>query len=79
MMQSIMKRPLQVYVDDEDLAALESWVRARGWTKSDAASHVEIPSAVDCRSNVRANRRVSSFSAVTLTHATGSALVNAVR
>ena len=30
----IMTRPLQVYVDDDDLERLEAWARARGWTKS---------------------------------------------
>jgi hypothetical protein len=31
-----MSRPLQVYIEDEDLARLEAWSRARGWTKSQA-------------------------------------------
>jgi hypothetical protein len=31
-----MSRPLQVYLDDRDLARLEAWSRARGWTKSQA-------------------------------------------
>lgn len=31
-----MARPLQVYLDDEDLDRLETWARARGWTKSRA-------------------------------------------
>ena len=31
-----MSRPLQVYLDDEDLARLEAWARGRGWTKSQA-------------------------------------------
>jgi Ribbon-helix-helix protein, copG family len=31
-----MPRPLQVYLDDEDLARLEAWARGRGWTKSQA-------------------------------------------
>ena len=31
-----MARPLQVYLDDADLARLEAWARARGWTKSRA-------------------------------------------
>ena len=30
----IMSRPLQVYLDDDDLARLETWSRAKGWTKS---------------------------------------------
>jgi hypothetical protein len=29
-----MSRPLQVYLDEEDLRRLEAWSRARGWTKS---------------------------------------------
>jgi hypothetical protein len=29
-----MSRPLQVYLDDDDLDRLETWARARGWTKS---------------------------------------------
>ncbi len=29
-----MSRPLQVYLDDDDLDRLDSWARARGWTKS---------------------------------------------
>jgi ribbon-helix-helix CopG family protein len=31
-----MARPLQIYVDDQDLERLEAWARARGWTKSQA-------------------------------------------
>jgi Arc/MetJ-type ribon-helix-helix transcriptional regulator len=31
-----MKRPLQVYLDEADLDALERWSRQRGWTKSEA-------------------------------------------
>jgi hypothetical protein len=31
-----MSRPLQVYLEDDDLARLEAWSRARGWTKSQA-------------------------------------------
>jgi hypothetical protein len=31
-----MTRPLQVYLAEEDLAALETWSRARGWNKSQA-------------------------------------------
>jgi hypothetical protein len=31
-----MTRPLQVYLDEQDLAALEAWSRARGWNKSQA-------------------------------------------
>ena len=31
-----MTRPLQVYLDDEDLDRLESWARDRGWSKSQA-------------------------------------------
>ncbi len=30
----LMTRPLQVYLEDEDLARLEEWSRKRGWTKS---------------------------------------------
>ena len=29
-----MSRPLQVYLDDDELARLESWSREKGWTKS---------------------------------------------
>jgi hypothetical protein len=32
----IMTRPLQVYLDEQDLAALEAWSRERGWNKSQA-------------------------------------------
>jgi len=31
-----MTRPLQVYLDEQDLARLEAWTRQRGWTKSQA-------------------------------------------
>lgn len=31
-----MERPLQVYLDEADLARLERWARERGWTKSQA-------------------------------------------
>jgi metal-responsive CopG/Arc/MetJ family transcriptional regulator len=31
-----MTRPLQVYLDDQDLQQLDAWVRERGWTKSQA-------------------------------------------
>jgi hypothetical protein len=31
-----MPRPLQVYLDDGDLARLDAWARERGWTKSQA-------------------------------------------
>ncbi|MGH7821300.1 MAG: CopG family transcriptional regulator [Candidatus Binatia bacterium] len=31
-----MAKPLQVYLDDEDLLGLERWAKARGWTKSQA-------------------------------------------
>lgn len=31
-----MSKPLQVYLDDADLARLEAWTRERGWTKSQA-------------------------------------------
>ncbi|MBI2207628.1 MAG: ribbon-helix-helix protein, CopG family [Candidatus Rokubacteria bacterium] len=31
-----MARPLQVYLDDQDLDRLEAWARERGWTKSQA-------------------------------------------
>jgi hypothetical protein len=31
-----MSRPLQVYLDDQDMAALEGWSRQRGWSKSQA-------------------------------------------
>jgi hypothetical protein len=29
-----MSKPLQVYLDDDDLDRLDAWARARGWTKS---------------------------------------------
>lgn len=31
-----MSRPLQVYMNDDDLVRLEAWARARGYTKSQA-------------------------------------------
>jgi hypothetical protein len=31
-----MTKPLQVYLDDEDLERLETFARERGWTKSQA-------------------------------------------
>jgi hypothetical protein len=31
-----MSRPLQVYLDDDDLERLDAWARERGWTKSQA-------------------------------------------
>lgn len=31
-----MNRPLQVYLDDDDLERLEAFARERGWTKSHA-------------------------------------------
>jgi hypothetical protein len=31
-----MTRPLQIYMDEEDLARLETWSRKRGWSKSQA-------------------------------------------
>jgi len=31
-----MTRPLQVYLDDQDLQRLEAFARSRGWTKSHA-------------------------------------------
>ena len=31
-----MARPLQVYVDEDELERLESWARERGWSKSQA-------------------------------------------
>lgn len=31
-----MARPLQVYLDDSEMRALEAWARQRGWTKSHA-------------------------------------------
>jgi hypothetical protein len=31
-----MARPLQAYLDDQDLERLEAWARERGWTKSQA-------------------------------------------
>jgi ribbon-helix-helix CopG family protein len=31
-----MTKPLQVYLDDEDLMELERWAKVRGWTKSQA-------------------------------------------
>ena len=32
----MVRRPIQVYLDDTDLARLDSWARGRGWTKSRA-------------------------------------------
>jgi hypothetical protein len=29
-------KPLQVYLDEAEMARLESWARTRGWTKSQA-------------------------------------------
>ena len=31
-----MARPLQVYLDEDDLHRLDTWARERGWTKSQA-------------------------------------------
>ena len=31
-----MSKPLQVYLDERDLKGLDAWVKARGWTKSQA-------------------------------------------
>jgi hypothetical protein len=31
---TIMSRPLQVYLEDDELDRLAAWARARGWTKS---------------------------------------------
>jgi Arc/MetJ-type ribon-helix-helix transcriptional regulator len=31
-----MTRPIQVYLDEQEMAALESWSRRRGWNKSQA-------------------------------------------
>jgi hypothetical protein len=31
-----MTRPLQIYMDEKDLARLETWSRQRGWSKSQA-------------------------------------------
>jgi hypothetical protein len=31
-----MTRPLQIYVEEKDLARLETWSRRRGWSKSQA-------------------------------------------
>lgn len=31
-----MKRPLQVYVEEAELEALDRWATERGWTKSEA-------------------------------------------
>jgi hypothetical protein len=31
-----MRRPLQVYLDEEELERLEKWAAERGWTKSQA-------------------------------------------
>jgi len=31
-----MTKPLQVYMEEEDLVRLEAWSRERGWTKSQA-------------------------------------------
>jgi hypothetical protein len=35
-MLRIMRRPLQVYLDERDLRRLEAWAHQRGWTKSQA-------------------------------------------
>ena len=47
----IMSRPLQIYLDDADLARLETWAGTRGWTKSQAARAairaLTKPSSVD--------------------------------
>jgi len=32
----IMTKPLQVYLDENDLERLDAWARERGWTKSQA-------------------------------------------
>ena len=32
----VMTKPLQVYLEDEDLESLEAFARERGWTKSQA-------------------------------------------
>jgi len=32
----IMSKPIQVYVEDDELQRLENWARARGWSKSQA-------------------------------------------
>jgi hypothetical protein len=31
-----MRRPLQVYLEEDDLARLETWAAERGWSKSQA-------------------------------------------
>ena len=31
-----MSKPLQVYLDEDDLQRLDAWARERGWTKSQA-------------------------------------------
>ena len=31
-----MRKPLQVYLEEEDLARLEAWAAERGWSKSQA-------------------------------------------
>jgi hypothetical protein len=31
-----MARPLQIYLDEQDLQRLDAWARERGWTKSQA-------------------------------------------
>ena len=31
-----MARPVQVYIDDDDLDRLNAWARQRGWSKSQA-------------------------------------------
>lgn len=47
-----MSRPLQIYLEEEELERLETWATARGWTKSQAVrtairaltrSHTEDP------------------------------------
>ena len=32
----LMTKPLQVYLDEDDLSRLDAWSRERGWTKSEA-------------------------------------------
>ena len=31
-----MKKPLQIYLDEPEMVSLDSWARARGWSKSHA-------------------------------------------
>jgi hypothetical protein len=36
MIPAMKRRPVQVFLDEDELEQLERWARGRGWTKSDA-------------------------------------------